>query len=170
MKKVTLILAFIAFTFIANAQEAEFGKIMGNDTYSTYVTKSGDIITVGDTLVLGKPSGEFGFVYITQGGDRVVSSLAGKRVVISQIKSYGTKKAGYKLWVLFKGYGLLPVAIDYDNALDVGEIVNPKAKITRTQAIAKLREAKDLLDLQMMTETEYEAFKKELTPIIMPNK
>jgi hypothetical protein len=170
MKKITLILAFTAFTLIAIAQQAEFGKIIGNDTYSTYVSKTGDIISIGDTLILGKPSGEFGFVFITQGDQRVVSSLAGKKVVITQLKSYGTKKSGYTLFAQFKGYGLLPVFINYENAIEAFEVINPKAKLTRAQAIDKLKEAKELLDLQLMTNDEYEALKKDLTPIIIPSK
>lgn len=41
--------------------------------------------------------------------------------------------------------------------------------LTREQAIAKLKETKDLLDLDMITKDEYEKLKKELTPIIMKN-
>lgn len=36
--------------------------------------------------------------------------------------------------------------------------------------IAKLKEAKDLLDLDMITKGEYGKVKKELTPIIMTNQ
>lgn len=170
MKTFALLLIVLFAALAGMSQTAQFGKISGNAQYESYVPKTGDQVNVGDTLQLGKPSGEFGFIYITQGGERVKSALAGNKVKITQIKSYGTKKAGYKLWVQFKGYGLVPVFIDFDNALETSEIINPKAKMTRDQAISKLKEAKDLLDLKMMTEAEYEILKNDLTPIIMPNK
>lgn len=50
------------------------------------------------------------------------------------------------------------VVIDYE-----GE----KFKISRAEAIAKLKEAKDLLDLGIMTQEEYDALKEKLTPVIM---
>ncbi len=55
---------------------------------------------------------------------------------------------------------------DIDKALNSGEIINPKAPITRSQAIAKLKEAKELLDIEMMTKEEFDALKKELSPVI----
>lgn len=47
-----------------------------------------------------------------------------------------------------------------------GEILNPNRPMTREEAIAKLKEAKDLLDLEMMSQEEYDALREELTPII----
>ncbi len=39
--------------------------------------------------------------------------------------------------------------------------------MTRDEAIAKLKEAKELLDLEMMSQEDYDALRKELSPIIM---
>ena len=47
-----------------------------------------------------------------------------------------------------------------------GELINPNALMTRAQAIAKLKESKDLLDLEIMTQDEYDKIKLKLTPII----
>ena len=49
--------------------------------------------------------------------------------------------------------------------MSVGEIASDV--LSRTEAIAKLKEAKDLLDLGMVTQEEFNALRKELTPIIM---
>ena len=54
-----------------------------------------------------------------------------------------------------------------DASLDNGELINPNAPLTREEAIAKLKEAKDLMDLGMMSQEEFETLRKELTPIIM---
>ena len=44
---------------------------------------------------------------------------------------------------------------------------NTNDPLSREQAIAKLKEAKDLIDLGMMSQDEFDALRKELTPIIM---
>ena len=54
-------------------------------------------------------------------------------------------------------------------SIELGELINPRAPITRAEAIAKLKEAKDLMDLDMMTKEEFEALKKKFTPIIRGN-
>ena len=41
--------------------------------------------------------------------------------------------------------------------------------MNRENAIKKLKEAKDLLELELMTQEEYDKLKKELTPIIRGN-
>ena len=51
-----------------------------------------------------------------------------------------------------------------------GELINPNAPMTREQAIDKLKESKDLFDLGLMNEEEYNLIKEELTPIIMGNQ
>lgn len=51
-------------------------------------------------------------------------------------------------------------------SLENGEALNPNRLMTREEAITKLKEAKDLLDLEMMTQEEYDALRKKLTPII----
>lgn len=54
-------------------------------------------------------------------------------------------------------------------AMKNGEFINPNAAMTREQAIAKLKEQKDLLDLGMITKEQFEELKVKLTPIIMKN-
>ena len=170
MKTITLILVFITAAMLGKSQSIESGKVTDDGIYTTYIAKSGDTIEIGDTLTIGKPSGEFGFVYITQGSQRVQSWMAGKKIAIYKMRGYGTKKSGYKLYLLFKGFGIVPVFLDYDSAIETGEVINPKARLTREQAISKLKESKDLLDLQLMTQVQYDSLKKKLAPIIMPNK
>jgi hypothetical protein len=56
-----------------------------------------------------------------------------------------------------------------DYSLTRGEIINPNAPMTREEAIDKLKEAKDLFELDMMTKEEYDAIRIEVTPIIRGN-
>lgn len=55
------------------------------------------------------------------------------------------------------------------------QLVPEKTKIEllalkRESAITKLKESKDLLDLEVITQEEYNRIKKDLTPIIKPNR
>lgn len=131
MKKLLFFITLTAFAVSANAQTATYGKIEKGGQYSSYIAKNGDHIELGDTLVLGRSSSDLGYMYITQGGLRMNASHAGKSVVVAKMKAFGNKRQGYKLYLQFKGYGM-PVNIDYDNALETGEIINEKS--AKTQA------------------------------------
>lgn len=56
--------------------------------------------------------------------------------------------------------------LNIENALVDMEVINPNAPLTREEAIKKLRESKDLMELDMMSKEEYENLKNKLTPII----
>ena len=56
--------------------------------------------------------------------------------------------------------------LNIENALTDMEVVNPNAPLTREEAIKKLKESKDLMELDMMTKEDYENLRKKLTPII----
>lgn len=90
---------------------------------------------------------------------------SGKKITIHKIKSFGRDKSGFTMWISFKGFGLLPVDVDYENALDSGEIINPQGKMTKQQAIQKLKESKELLELEVITQEEYNEIKKEIFKI-----
>jgi hypothetical protein len=164
--KIFTIILFFSFS-IGFSQTAEYGKLTKKSEYKNYITKIGDTLKVGDTLTIGIPTSDLGFTYISQGGQRVSNTLSDKKVVVDKLKTYGTKKSGYKLYAHFKGYGLIPVLIDYDTALEVGEIKNPYKKLTKEEAIAKLKEAKELLELGIITQEDYDKLKSEMTPIIL---
>ena len=106
-------------------------------------------------------------LFIQQGGQYVAPWLADKDVIVTRIKSYGSKKKGYILFVQFKGFGMLPVFIQYDNAVEAGEVLPINAALTREQAIAKLKEYKELLDLELITIEKYDSIKSILSPLIM---
>ena len=56
--------------------------------------------------------------------------------------------------------------VDIEKAFSLGEVINPVQKINREEAIKKLKEAKDLYELDLMSKSEYEKLRLELTPII----
>ncbi|MBH08586.1 MAG: hypothetical protein CMP71_06150 [Flavobacteriales bacterium] len=56
--------------------------------------------------------------------------------------------------------------IDIEKAFSLGEVINHVQKLNREEAIKKLKEAKDLYELDLMSKSEYEKLRLELTPII----
>lgn len=166
MKKLLAILALFVAS-ISFAQTAEYNKLSkNNQSFTEYKSKNGDIIKVGDSLMIGKAMDPDGFRYISQGSGRMHATHGGKPFTIHKIKSYGKEKSGFTIWISFKGYGLLPVEVDYENALEASEIINPKGTLTRQQAIDKLKESKELLDLEVITQEEYNNIKEDLTKFI----
>jgi hypothetical protein len=83
-----------------------------------------------------------------------MSRLAGSVSILVRLKNMTTQAVGFRY--------VTATNLSFDN----GEIINPNKAITREEAIAKLKEAKDLLDLDLMSQEEYDALREELTPII----
>ena len=62
-------------------------------------------------------------------------------------------------------YKHLTVA-DVENALTYGEIKLLNAPLSRDEAISKLKEAKELFDLDIITIQEYQKIKAKMSPLI----
>ncbi|SHJ67183.1 hypothetical protein SAMN04487911_13010 [Arenibacter nanhaiticus] len=226
MKKLLLaIISLTATTAIAQKQLDElsfedsqnasvFQQIKNNTKILKYTAADGSVLAVGDTLVIGYPSGSttsttavgggyrvgaakarsktkssfqtiimgkpagFGNVMAAMGGEEpntAGAEMQGEIVVISEMSVFhkGSRKKPLKLTVLLgdpngRAFGINKYmsVTDYEKSVLSGEIKSINAPMTREEAIAKLKESKDLLDLGIMAEDEYQALKEELTPII----
>ena len=168
----SLILSMMLLNTAIYSQIAEYGKIPRpnsfKDDYTAYITKSHDTLRIGDTLIFGKATG-ITYMHITQDGRGVSPSFAGRKVVVHNLHAFKQKLWQGLIFVNVKGFGMVPVYINYEIAFETGEILHNDGKLNREQAIAKLKEAKDLLDLQIITQEEYDKLKDELTPIIKEN-
>lgn len=91
-------------------------------THKQYITKTNDTIRVGDTISIGLPYNGNEFMFITQGNARTSSHISGDEVVITKLESLKANKTNFKMYALFKGYGLIPVHVDLENAIKTGEI------------------------------------------------
>jgi hypothetical protein len=143
-----------------------------------YVGKDGHQYKVGDTLKIGRPSSNKTFAFISE-STGAMDALAGKapeslsvsssgtNTIIKKITVGGNKRSGFKMMMIGKGIcALCPqYYIDFEEAVATGEIQS--FGMTREQAIAKLKEAKDLVDLGMMSKEDFEKLKGELSKIIM---
>ncbi|WP_202703114.1 hypothetical protein [Flavobacterium sp. UGB4466] len=125
MKKLILLLLLLLFVSICSAQTAVYNKITSEADFISYQTKSNNIVKTGDTLQIGYPRAGNQFTFISQANIAAGTVIANSKVVISKIKTVGNNKRGYKTYLLFKGYGLYPVYIDYESALETGEVKAP---------------------------------------------
>lgn len=144
-----------------------------------YLAKDGHEYKIGDTIKIGRPSSNKVFGFITTGSTAaavlgqapqpVEISSSGTMTVIKKIGINGNKRMGYRVY--FSGKGICAICPNYfisvDDALATGEIVSKG--MTREQAIVKLKEAKDLLDLGMISKEEFEKLKIQLSKYINQN-
>jgi len=119
MKKIIFILLI---GFSGFAQKAVYNKTTKSGNFTEYETKKGELIKIGDTITIGYPFSGSYFTFITQGGAQTLPTLSNQKVVISNFKSIGKTKTGFKVYPIIKGYGWVPIYIDYESALETGEI------------------------------------------------
>ena len=120
-------------------------------------------------------------------------NYSGSKVIVKSLFVTHKKVTGYKLWPnrketpLFvsvfvknpkvevnslKGFSKMlshsrKTIIDIEKALLSGEIINPNAPLSKQEAIKKLKESKDLMELDLLSKEDYKKLKEKLTPIIL---
>ncbi len=202
-------------TFKDTQNSEVFEKISNNTRILKYTSADGSIFKLGDTLVIGTPSGTitnttaagagntFGigkaksrsksnFQTIIMGRPAGVASIMsamageapqnadasmqGEIVIIAEMKvaHKGSKKKPLELIILLgepngRAFGMNKYmsVVDYEKSVLAGEIRSINAPLNRDEAIAKLKESKDLMDLGILDAAAYEKIKAELTPIIL---
>ena len=158
-----------------------------NHLFKSIKMSDGTYLNVGDEIIIGKPVGTntrkeantglfsgnvkevstFNFLTIGRMGLSVMagiqylpSTFVNRKVKIKEIK---------KGWTIFEfsDNGSVGTILNLPDAFSTGELINPHRAMTREEAITKLKEQKDLLDLGMITKEQFDKVKLELTPIIM---
>jgi len=221
----TLIVLFTTFNAFSQKQldklsfensqnSSVYEKIKNNTKIMEYTAADGSVLDVGDTLVIGYPSGKitnttavgagntygagiassktkssfqtiimgkpagFGTIMGAMNGQapqNAGSEMQGENVIISEMKAYhkGSRKKPLKLTILLgephgRAFGINKYmsVTDYEKSVLAGEIKSINAPLTREEAIAKLKESKDLMDLGVIDPAKYAKLKKELIPII----
>jgi len=130
---------------------------------------------------MGRPAG-FGSIMNAMNGDAQImasNSLKNSKAIVKEIKAYhrgSKKKPLYLVMVLGEmngrafGINKYLSVMDTELAIESGEILLKNRKMTRDEAISKLREGKELMEIEMMSKEEFEKLKKELGPIIRKKK
>ena len=177
----------------ADAVNIEIARNFTNgDEIDEYVLPDGSIIKKGSELVFGKPINNsknytrIYFGYYSLGKALLVTpqtmtdGWAGSTVVVDKLKVSHQKMTVNSALNIF-AYVQDPsqssalgannrTVLGLDMAISTGEVINPNATMSREAAIAKLKEAKDLVDLGLLSMGEYEILKEKLTPIITGSK
>jgi hypothetical protein len=129
-------------------------------------------------IKMGRPSGFGGIMTSMRGESQVMASNSFKntKVIVNEMKAYhrgSKKKPLYIVMVLGEingrafGINKYLSVMDSELALESREILLKNRKMTREEAISKLKEAKELMEIEMMSKEEFNKLKKELAPIIM---
>jgi hypothetical protein len=128
-------------------------------------------------IQMGRPAG-FGSIMSAMNGQSqsmASNSLKNTKAIVKEIKAYhrgSKKKPLYLVMVLGemngKAFGINKYlsVMDTELAIESGEVLLRNRKMTRGEAISKLKEAKELMEIDMMTKEEFDDLKKELGPII----
>ena len=126
---------------------------------------------------MGRPAG-FGSIMSAMNGDAQAmadNSFKNTKVIVREIKTYHRGSKNKPLYVVMvlgeingRAFGINKYlsVMDTELAIESQEVLLKNRKMTRDEAIAKLKEAKELVEIEMMTKDEFEELKKELTPII----
>lgn len=202
-------------TYAQTQDPSFFENISNNTRVVKYKAADNSVFSLGDTLIIGTPSGTitnttaagagntFGVAKATSrtksnfqtiimgrpaGVGSIISAMAGEApqnadasmqgeiVVVAEMKVVhkGSKKKPLELIILLgepngRAFGINKYmsVVDYEKSVLAGEIKSKNAPMTRDEAIAKLKESKDLLDLGILSQDEYNKLKEKLTPIIV---
>ncbi len=149
-------------------QKAEKPKKVKLDAYQA---ENGQVFKIGDKIPIGAPSMRNDqYLNIVRNDlgtlKRINVGMRGFKAEIKKFRIYGTKRTGFNVVAVTKTPdGLSNLWVEIEEAIKNGEIET--TGLNREEAIAKLKESKELLDLGMISKEEYDKIKKELTPIIM---
>lgn len=172
-----LFIAIFAMLAVAGvqAQTLEHGQLqyLQNKQYEFNAYKATDnyIYAIGAELTIGEPSGKLGaYRYITTamqiavGGTGLTSHQVGKKAVIKNFKITGNKKSGFSVQVVANMANIGLMYIEFENAIASGEIEGQG--MTSDKALEELKKEKDKLDLDIITQEEYDKIKAELMEFI----
>ncbi len=173
MKKYLVLLGLVSAT-IMSAQTLTYEMVQQCENkrdldanWIAYIASDNYTYEVGDTLTIGESSKNHQYMYITSVLNSFASttpylhgSYGGQTAIIREFKVFGFKKGVKKVNVKAYLSGIGLINIDFEQALATQEI---KGKgMTPDQALEELKKAKDKLDLELITQEEYDALKAEL--------
>ena len=151
----------------------------GKPEILTYTSEDGTLFTVGDTMRFGMGSntdGNFRYAYIL---DKFYSryfnfTLNGKFATIDKILKQGSDKMGYTFYFTFR-YPLGNSAVQVESAISSGELVTAASKkkledknkpvVVQQSTLSladELKKLKELLDVGILTQAEYDTQKQKL--------
>jgi hypothetical protein len=191
-----LILVLLLFANVCHGQTLTYEQTQditvtsnysNGDTLSVYTMKDGSEIKVGSELKFGYPLNNNKYFLTLWLGEislgkalfvppqNLSDAYIGEKVIVKKIKVQHTKyskKSPLVITLVVQNPSAPAISrnstiSNLEMAMETKEVINLNAAMTREQAISKLKEAKDLVDLGMMSQAEFDDLKNKLTPIIL---
>lgn len=170
MKKILTLLVMMV-VLSATSQTLKHNELTERTECEAYIGSDGILYKVGDTLKIGMPSGLRSFAFIQSVDIMGTISFApagfsNTEVVIKKIRIAGSSRTGYKASFQTKATAISNMFVDFESALQSGELNGKKGSISSADAINELKKAKEKLDLGLITEEEYDKKKSEMIKFI----
>ncbi len=163
----------ILFLFNLNSfsQELKYGELKKPDkiftTYSSYLASDGEIYKAGDKIKIGLPYSACNnsFCYCSSNDGKLGVGCSGQEVKIAGFTVLGNSSTGYfvKMYTHLGFFGR-GYTFEFENALKTKELIGKG--MTSDEAIQELKKEKEKLDLQIITQEEYDKRKNELMKYI----
>lgn len=173
MKKIFLILS-VAIATTTFAQTLTYEQAVNSTdpknellkSYEAYTASDGHTYAVGDDITIGVPSSNKTCAFLTSelamfagGPTGVAASWSGYKMKIKSIGIDRNKKRGATVAMRCYLAGLGGILVKFENALAAGEIVSEG--MTRDKALEEIKKAKDMLELELITQHEFDSIKTE---------
>ena len=180
---------------LAQKSAKELTGRTGGDDISVYVASNGVTYTKGSTITYGYPTNGKYYVYfkdvtssvlgsLAEDGDNNASTNAANREVYERVENraggvatikriqcvpvdpYNRKSSGCKIYLVLNRGGL--ACTNFEEALATKEIITKvdPSDAASEAALEELKRWKEKLDLQIITQEEYDAKKAELMKVI----
>ena len=169
---ITLMIGATCFSQDVTYKEVSTTTVKLKGRFQNYTAKDGANYSVGEKIQIGLPSTGRSFIFITSidisGTVRPATiNNANTNVEIVKIKVGGNKRGGYKVMFITKAAsGMERFYIYIEDAVLAQEVISSTTVLTSDQALEELKKAKSKLDLELITQEEFNKIKGELAPLI----
>lgn len=174
----TLVENAITFEQVKSIKEKKQVKELSKEGITQYTAANGAVIKIGDKFHINRPEGGSKLFASISNKPTVMDGLSGNynpsvftsmsntEITIKKIYIWGSKKLGFQMFAELATCGVCNnLLVDIELAIETKEIRTNG--MTKEEAIAKLKESKDLLDLGMIKQEDFDKLKLELAPIIL---
>ena len=166
-----ILTAFSSYSQTVSYVDLENGKVKKGN-YTSYISKLNNEYKIDDEITIGNasgPNGEyvyvFGIIAMATTVETLKQGFPQKTTTITKIKVGGNKRMGLVVSIMGTGWTFnSKLAFDFEGAMESGELVGEG--MTSRLAMTMLKEAKEKLDLQLITQQEYDSIKTELAKYI----
>tara|TARA_B100000902_G_C26929032_1_gene725442 strand:+ start:13 stop:720 length:708 start_codon:yes stop_codon:yes gene_type:complete len=161
-------------TSYGNAYATQYGATLNSSTRASNRKEF-------EFIQMGRPAGFGALMSASAGQGPTMAGIQYKneKVRVEEMKVYhkGSKKKPLNVTIILgeingRAFGVnkYMTVQNTEFAIESGELFLLNRKMTRDEALAKLKEAKELFELDLMSEEEYNKLRTELAPIITGKK